>query len=156
MAQSGPKEDLQYAKQAQSGGGAGFGGGGRKEMAASPVSPELPRLRPRRTRVGKLGGYGGAKFRDIESDKEVAAGGLGAECRQRNALQAGPKALIAANAQEVDPDKDDAKIKKVKRFSDEYFELVKANTSEENALMARQQEGEELMIKLRGQVYRIE
>ena len=38
---------------------------------------------------------------------------------------------------------------------DEYFALVKDNTPGENALLARQQTGEELLIQLRGQAYRI-
>jgi hypothetical protein len=43
----------------------------------------------------------------------------------------------------------------VNRFSDDYFKLIAANTPEENQILARQQSGEELLIKLRGQVYRI-
>ena len=38
---------------------------------------------------------------------------------------------------------------------DEYFELVRANTVYENRILATQKAGEELLINLRGQVYRI-
>ena len=46
-----------------------------------------------------------------------------------------------------------AKIKEIKRFSDDYFALVRANTSDENAILAAQQEGEELLCRFRGQAY---
>ena len=147
VAQRGAKFDLQSAERAQGGGGAGFGGG-RPGVAAKSAAPAAGP-------GGKLGGYNGARFRDIDSDKEVAAGDSVQNVGNETLYKRG-RTLYAANAQEVDPDKDDAKMKKVKRFSDEYFELVKANTSEENALMARQQEGDELIVKLRGQFYRID
>ncbi len=50
---------------------------------------------------------------------------------------------------------DDPTIKILKQFSDEYFRLVAANTTEQNRVMASQQAGEELMLALRGAVYRI-
>ncbi len=62
---------------------------------------------------------------------------------------------IASNASDVDPEKDKEKIEDVERYSEKYFELVKANTTEENQILASQQEGEELIIRLRSQVYRI-
>jgi len=110
---------------------------------------------------GGLGGFSaGSKprsfnaptYRDITSDKEVAADGL-RQAGQGEALYKRGNKLIAANAKDVDVEKDDAKIKKIKRFSEEYFALVKANTANENALLAEQGEGEELYIKLRGEVY---
>jgi Ca-activated chloride channel family protein len=147
VAQRGAKFDLQSAERGQSGGGAGFGGGipGAAAKSAAPAAGP----------GGRLGGYSGAKFRDIETDKEVAAGDSVQNVGNETLYKRG-RTLYAANAQEVDPEKDDAKIKRVKRFSDEYFELVKANTSNENALLARQQEGDELIVKFRGQVYRID
>jgi len=56
---------------------------------------------------------------------------------------------------ELDLEKDADKIKEIKRFSEAYFELVRQNTIEENQILATQQAGEELLIRLRGQVYRI-
>ncbi|WP_254512102.1 VIT domain-containing protein [Anatilimnocola floriformis] len=110
------------------------------------------------------GGYGLAgggaptpgvnKYRDIDSDREIAADAvqnIGSQTVYRRG-----KLWIAANAQTIDPEKDQAKIKKVKRFSDDYFTLVKANTADENAVLANQREGEELLITLRGQAYQIE
>ena len=62
---------------------------------------------------------------------------------------------VANNAKDLDPEKDKAKIKEITRFSDEYFALVKANTPDENAILAAQQDGEELLCKFRGQAYRV-
>jgi hypothetical protein len=62
---------------------------------------------------------------------------------------------IANNAKDLDPEKDTAKIKEIKRFSDEYFAIVKANTPDENAILAAQQAGEELLCVFRGQAYRV-
>jgi Ca-activated chloride channel family protein len=50
---------------------------------------------------------------------------------------------VAVNAREIDPEKD----------AD--HQLVSDNTSDENRVLATQGEGEELLIRLRGQVYRI-
>jgi hypothetical protein len=65
------------------------------------------------------------------------------------------KQWVAANAQDVDLQRDQDKIKTIERFSDEYFKLTAANTPSENAVLARQQPGEELLIRLRNQVYLI-
>ena len=62
---------------------------------------------------------------------------------------------VAANAADVDVERDKDKIVTVERFSDEYFKLVAANTPSENAVLAWQQPQEELIIRLRGQVYLI-
>lgn len=96
----------------------------------------------------------GATFRDIKTDKEVAADGV-RQAGQNETVYKRGKTLIAANARDFDLEKDEAKIKEVKRFSEDYFKLVKANTISENAILAQQAEGEELVIKLRGEVYRI-
>ncbi len=64
------------------------------------------------------------------------------------------KVWVAANATDVDLD--EAKdVQTVERFSEEYFKLVTANTRGENEIFAQQQAGEELVIRLRGQVYHI-
>ncbi|MFP4434871.1 MAG: VIT domain-containing protein [Phycisphaerae bacterium] len=52
----------------------------------------------------------------------------------------------------------DEKLKKaeeVERFSEKYFELVRANSASENQILASQRKNEELVLKLRGQLYRI-
>jgi len=62
---------------------------------------------------------------------------------------------IAANASKLDPEKDRQKIKEIQRFSTDYFALVRANSVAENQILASQRPGEELLINLRGQAYRI-
>jgi Ca-activated chloride channel family protein len=96
----------------------------------------------------------GLRLRDIDSDEERFAGDAVQTYGNQTLYKRG-KIVIAANAQEVDPQKDDAKIKTVERFSDEYFKLVKDNMADENLVLANQAEGDELIIKLRGDVYRI-
>ena len=44
-------------------------------------------------------------------------------------------------------------IQEIKRFSEEYFTLVQANTPDENTILAAQQTGEELLVRFRGQAY---
>ena len=105
------------------------------------------------------GGYGNAparvsnSYRAIDSDKEVVASGV--QNAGKETLYRRGKLWVANNAKDLDPEKDQAKIKDIKRFSDEYFALVKANTSDENAILATQQEGEELLCVFRGQAYRV-
>ena len=62
------------------------------------------------------------------------------------------KQWIAENAKDVDVAQD-KNVKHITQFSDEYFALIKDNTKDENEMLARQQEGEEFVVKLRGQVY---
>jgi len=62
---------------------------------------------------------------------------------------------IAANASDVDLKKDADKIQTIERFSEEYFKLIDANTADENQVLASQREGEELILTLRGQTYRV-
>ncbi len=62
---------------------------------------------------------------------------------------------IAANATKIDLERDKDKIRTIERFSEEYFRLVRANSVAENQVIASQQADEELLIELRGQVYRI-
>lgn len=55
----------------------------------------------------------------------------------------------------VDVNKDAANVKTVKQFTDEYFDLTRSNNAEQNQVLASQQPGEELLVSLRGQAYRI-
>jgi Ca-activated chloride channel family protein len=121
------------------GGSGGFGGGGLAQAGRGAV---VRGLRAANT------------YRDVDKDAEVLASGI--QNAGKETLYRRGKLWIATNAQKIDPEKDEAKIKRVKRFSDEYFEIVRANTQEENAVLATQQEGEELLVMLRGQAYRFE
>jgi Ca-activated chloride channel family protein len=62
---------------------------------------------------------------------------------------------IAADATELDLERDAEQIERVERFSDKYFAIVKANSREENRVLAVQKEGERLLVVLRGQAYLI-
>ena len=61
----------------------------------------------------------------------------------------------AQNAMKVDLRRDAGSIQTVERFSEKYFKLVTKNTLDENRVLASQRSNEELVIELRGQVYRI-
>jgi Ca-activated chloride channel family protein len=115
--------------------------------------------------LGAMGGRGGGPaaqpaappgltFRDIDSDREVAAESV--QIVSGQTLYKRGRQWFAANAQDVDVKRDAAKIKTIQRFSSEYFQLIAANTASENTVLSRQQPGDELIIKLRGQVYRIQ
>jgi Ca-activated chloride channel family protein len=90
-------------------------------------------------------------YRDIDSDKEIVATGV--QNAGKETLYKRGNRWYANNAKDVDPEKKDAKVKFITRFSDEYFALVRANTQDENAILAAQQEGEELVVRLRGEAY---
>lgn len=100
------------------------------------------------------GGFGlssGAKFRDIDTDKEVFASGL------RNignySLYSRGKLWCMPNTAKLDLTKDLDKIKVIQRFSEDYFKLVRENNAVQNQLLCSQREGEELLVELRGQNY---
>jgi Ca-activated chloride channel homolog len=50
-------------------------------------------------------------------------------------------------------DKDADQIEVIEQFTDTYFDLVRANTADENRLLGSQRPGEELLIQLRGKNY---
>ena len=115
----------------------GMGGAGGMPTAAAPAPSSGPAVR----------------YRDVESDREVAVQTVqivGNETLYKRGSQ-----WFAASAKDVYLKRDADKVKTLERFSDEYFKLVAANTAGENAVLARQQAGEDLVIKLRGQVYLI-
>lgn len=107
-------------------------------------------------------GFGGAAYRDIQSDKEVKLKGLKQVQNETVYARRLPEAaggkpgrqlLVTPETAQMDLEKDKAQIKTVERFSDDYFALVKANTVAENQLLSLQEEGDELLVKLRGQAY---
>jgi Ca-activated chloride channel family protein len=138
FAQRAEKNQLKEAATAPQAGG--FGGG---DFPAPDGKP------------GKqgAGNAGGVVFRNIDKDEAELAEAV--QTIGNETLYKRGKLWIAANAKDVDLEKDAEKIELIERFSDAYFKLTAANTATENAVLARQQAGEELLIKLRGQVYRI-
>jgi hypothetical protein len=63
--------------------------------------------------------------------------------------------LIADNAVDVDLETQQDKIVVLQRFSEEWFALAAVNSESDNLLLAQQGDGEELVVRLRGQIYRI-
>ncbi len=93
----------------------------------------------------------GAKVYDLEADEEISVAGIrnvGNACVYNRGVY-----WFHTNCTDLDPEKDKDQIKTVKRYTDEYFKLVRANTKEENEILARQRDGEQLLIRLRGQAY---
>jgi len=110
-------------------------------------------MRPAAPSVPFGGGAGGARYRAIDSDEEQSVATvrqLGKETVYRRG-----QLWIASNAVDIDPEKDSDKIVTVERYTEAYFELCRLNSAGENFLLSQQQKGEELLVKLRGQVYRI-
>jgi Ca-activated chloride channel family protein len=117
------------------------------QKRASPSSGGVPAL--------QAGGQGQAAntYREIDSDRLIVASGV--QNAGNETLYKRGQTWIANNAKDIDLEKDKSKVQEVKRFSDEYFALVRANTPDENAVLAAQQEGEELLVRFRGQAYLI-
>ena len=125
---------------------------------SSVVAPaSTPSVADSSGRSGKAKGarqYGNNDKKEYEQNKADYVGGL----RQvgNTSLYRRGRVWIASSASKLDPKKDADKIKRVKRFSDEYFKLVHANSVSENQVMASQQDNEEMLIVLRNQAYQIE
>jgi len=66
------------------------------------------------------------------------------------------KTLIAENALHLDLEYQRSQLKQIKKFSDEYFELIQENSSEQNLILSQQLAGEELIVSLRGTTYLIQ
>ena len=130
-----------------------------REAAQAPTSSPLPGVANGPAKRDGSGGFGGGgagavEYLDLASGKKVAADAV--QIVGNQALYKRGQLWIAASAQGIDPANDADKIETIERFSDKYFKLTAANSASENAVLARQQPGEELLIKLRGQVYRIQ
>ena len=62
---------------------------------------------------------------------------------------------VMPDTAKLDIEKDKDKIQVIKRFSEEYFTLVRANTRDQNEVLASQKDGEKLLVQFRGQAYNI-
>jgi Ca-activated chloride channel family protein len=126
-----------------------FGAANREalaKMARPAPSSEAP--------AGGEGGwsYGHADKKSYDEGKD-RNGVAGLRQFEEQATYRRGRLWIAANAANLDPEKDADKIKEIKRFSEEYFELVRQNTTGENQILASQQADEDLLIVLRSQAY---
>jgi hypothetical protein len=75
----------------------------------------------------------------------------------------GNRALYRRGSQWIDSELSDQNVERLNgaaqrivQFSEEYFRLAIANNLAENQMLASQQPGQDLIVKLRGQVYLIE
>ncbi len=149
---------------AESGGGrapAGFGTANR--AGGFPGLPAPPGGGGAGLGGGGLGASGPRTGRPAPTSAPQADGAVAGKAVTKNIRRIGSATLyprsdnvwLAASAKDIDFVKDKAKIKQIKRFSKEYFALVKENTNAENAILAQQRDKEELVIRLRNVVYHI-
>jgi uncharacterized protein YegL len=82
--------------------------------------------------------------------------------RVMNVQNAGNRALFKRGRQWIDSavagkdvSKLNAEAKSITQFSDEYFRLASANSIADNQILSMQQPGDELIVSLHGQLYRI-
>jgi Ca-activated chloride channel family protein len=145
------KEQLRAAGGAMgSGGSMGFGmapsAGGRGGLSSGG---------------GLQSGFGGA-YRDEKTDEMVVVSSLRQVgnttlYKRNNILCTSETSNLLNKANDaIDLPKFRDQITTIARFSPEYFDLCAANSPEENQLLAAQQEGEELLITIRGRTYHIQ
>jgi Ca-activated chloride channel family protein len=123
------------------GGGGGFGGGGRR-MSSGAMMGGMAR-----------NGLNAARYRNIETDEDELAEGvvnIGSQTLYKRGTM-----WIAANARDVDLEKDKKKLIEIERYTDEYFKLVDDNNAAENLVLSSQADDEQLLIRLRNKVYLI-
>lgn len=107
----------------------------------------------------QAGGFGTNSLRDLQSDKEVITESVRTAGKDalyaRGVEQEGRqvKLLVTTETSKLDLTKDKSQIKEIDRYSDDYFAIVQSNTADENLLFVQQQADEQLLVKLRGQVY---
>jgi Ca-activated chloride channel homolog len=116
----------------------GFGGLGFSSSAAASPSPG-----------GRNSGLG-AGGAPSQTPPESAVWNIG-----NQALYKRGNIWVAENVKDVDLQRDQSKIQVIERFSDEYFQLIAENDSTQNAILAQQPVGHELLVIFRGQVYHI-
>ncbi len=101
--------------------------------------------------AGAPGGYGG--YRDAATDEYIVTDTV----RQigGQALYRRGQVVMTPQTADLDLEEDAEHIVEIERFSSEYFELVAANSSDENLLLSQQQPEEMLLVQFRGQNYLI-
>jgi len=140
FAQRATKNAMQQANLAAP--SAGFGG--RAKPSDKPGKHKLAR---------KPGASNRAMYHDMKTGEAVVVETV-RNVGQSTLYKRG-NVWFAANATDIDLKRDKAKIIDIQRFTPEYFALIRANTTSENAILAQQQTGEELIVRFRSQTYRI-
>jgi Ca-activated chloride channel homolog len=136
------RQKLSQAKSAPSGGG--YGGKGRGLSLDEAAAVEA------NDAVVMVGNASTGKYEEERSEIVRGVRNVGGQGLYRRG-----NVWVAGNAAKTDLKKDADKIKEIERFSEAYFELARKNTVGENQILASQRANEELVIDLRGQVYRI-
>ncbi|MDX1565380.1 MAG: hypothetical protein R3236_08250, partial [Phycisphaeraceae bacterium] len=90
-----------------------------------------------------------AKWRDVENDRLVSTKNVRRVAN--HSLYSRGKVWVTPKTEKLDLAKDAEKIRVVKRFSKEYFELMKRNNKDQNALLAQQADGEQLLVHWHGE-----
>lgn len=126
-----------FSNRLQSAGGRGGAPAGNQPAQSSPSAA-----------------FGGVELQDIDEDRAVAT---------QNVLSVGNMTLyrsgqtwVDASCREIQLDSLPDDVQRVKRFSDEYFELAAGNSVDENLAFARLEAGDQLLIKLRGRLVLID
>lgn len=116
----------------------------RQELSNAYNAPSAPG-------GGGGGGYGG--YRDAATDEYIVTDTV----RQigGQALYRRGQVVMTPQTADLDLAEDAEQIVEIERFSSEYFELVAANSSDENLLLSQQQPEEMLLVQFRGQNYLI-
>ena len=127
--------------------GSSYGGAAPAAPASGPAAPAS---------VAPLAASapGAQKYIDSKSDREVVTSNV-QQIGNQTAYRRG-KRIVTPETADLDCEKDKAKIVTNQRYSKEYFDLVAANTADENLLIAQQADDEELLATFRGQAYLIQ
>src|SRR5690606_25943090 len=126
------------------------------DRLAAPAAASSPEATP-----GLAAGLG-SSYRDAEQDEivmteNVRQVGQNTLYKRGNVICTSETAELfsSENGLKLDLDKLGDKVQVIERFTKDYFDLIAANSTEENRVLASQLEGEELLVKLRGQAYLI-
>jgi Ca-activated chloride channel family protein len=96
----------------------------------------------------------GLKLRDIDRDADVVVEAV--QVVENQVLYKRGNAWYSFDVAKKDAEKLAEKAKVIERFSDEYFELIRRSPAAAAKALARQKEGEAMMLEAEGEVYRVE
>ncbi len=133
-------------------------GGAGQMNAANRAALNQATAAPAQSTMGGAGGRGAV----LIGQSNVANYEVNQTERLTTVQNVGNRALYRRGQQWIDSsladqpvDRLNTQAKTVVQFSEEYFRLVAGNNLAENQILATQQPGEELVVSLRGQIYRI-
>ncbi len=101
---------------------------------------------------GEWGGQG-ARLRDLDKDEDIVVKAV--QVVGSKVLYKRGNVWYSFDVAKQDVDSLAGKAKVIERFSKEYFEMVGKATAADAKLLSRQQEGEEMMLEVDGEVYHV-